>query len=363
MPATTELRFERSDDEDLAARAGVSLEAVQLLRGSEVVDLHIESFIPPRLWGYDLLDRHDSHGLGGRFFGHLDFPRALDGGLTAGMWSVATNILRGKKGRLAAVKANIEGLAETVGRTDDAMRVVRTFAEYERARAEGAHAVLLSVQGGNAFEAAPDGPLAIPDRLLTRVTVVHLSNNCYGDTSSPASFLTAARGLTDAGRTFVEQLNEGRIFVDLAHISEKGFFDAVEVHDRDQPLLVTHTGVDGVRPMWRNLTDDQLAAVAETDGAIGIIFQADFLKRPGGPKDGRMVIEHIRHIIDTIGEDHAALGSDYDGFITPPKDLRDGGVAFPRLVQYMLDEGWAAERIQKILGGNFLRTFRALRPE
>jgi membrane dipeptidase len=277
------------------------------------------------------------------------------------MWSVATNILRGKKGRLAAVKANLAGLADTVERTEGAMRVVRTSAEYDVARRDGAHAVLLSVQGGNAFEAAEDGPLSIPDRLLTRVTVVHLSNSCYGGTSSPASF--GSRGLTDRGRHFIEQLNEGRIFVDLAHISRQGFFDAVEVHDRDQPLLVTHTGVDGVRPMWRNIDDEQLAAVADTDGVVGIIFQADFLKRPRGPKDGRMVIEHLRHVIDTVGEDYAAIGSDYDGFITPPPDLRDGGVAFPRLVQYMLDEGWSAERIQKILGKNFLRTFRALRPD
>jgi membrane dipeptidase len=355
-------RYERTTDEDLATRASVSLEAVQLLRSSEVVDLHIESFIPPRLWGYDLLERHGTLALGGRFFGHLDFPRALDGGLTAGMWSVATNILRGKKGRLAAVKANLERLAETVDETGDAMRVVRTHAEYMAARRDGAHAVLLSVQGGNAFEAAEEGPLAIPDRRLTRVTVVHLSNSCYGGTSSPASFMNGSPGLTDRGRLFVEQLNEGRIFVDLAHISRKGFFDAVEVHDRDQPLIVTHTGVAGVRPMWRNIDDEQLAAVADTDGVVGIIFQADFLARRGGPKDGRMVIEHLRHVIDTIGEDHAAIGSDYDGFITPPPDLRDGGVAFPRIAQYMLDEGWSPGRIQKILGGNFLRTFRTLRP-
>ncbi len=354
---------ERTPDDALAKRAGVSLEAVQLLRSSEVIDLHIESYIPPRLWGYDLAKRHGTGPSGGRFFGHLDFPRAVDGGLTGGMWSVATNILRGKKGRLAAVKDNLAHLKERVDATGGALRIVRSHAEYRAARAQGAHGVLLSVQGGNAFEAAPDGPLAIPDRLLTRVTVVHLSNSCYGGTSSPASFTSKDWGLTDMGRRFVEQLNEGRIFVDLAHISEQGFWDAVEVHDTDQPLLVTHTGVDGVRPMWRNLNDEQLAAVADTDGAVGIIFADQFLKRPGGPKDGRMVIEHIRHVIDTVGDDYVALGSDYDGFITPPADLRDGALAFARLVQYMLEEGWSSDRIQKILGDNFLRTFRALRPD
>jgi len=92
----------------------VSLAAVQLVRDAELVDLHIESYIPPRLWGYDLFERHDRHFLGGRYFGHLDLPRALDGGLTGGMWSIATNIARGARGRYAALRDNVAGLRATV---------------------------------------------------------------------------------------------------------------------------------------------------------------------------------------------------------------------------------------------------------
>jgi membrane dipeptidase len=335
---------------------------VQLLYGSEVFDLHIESFIPPRLWGYDLHEKHDPPPLGGRLFGHLDFPRAIEGGLTGGMWSISTNILRSARKRLEIVRRNFDDLRATVERNGSQMRVVRTFAEYQRARADGLHAALLCIQGGNALEAAPEGPAAIPDRLLTRVTVVHLSNSCYGTTSSPFA-LTSKRGLTDRGREFVQQLDAERVFVDLAHINVPGFWDAVEVHDSSLPLLVTHTGVDGVRDMWRNIDDAQIRAVADTGGTIGIIFQAGFLARSGGPKDGRMVVEHMQHVIDVAGDEFVSLGTDYDGFIVPPKDLRDGGVAFARLVHYMLERGWSEERVRRVLGENFLRTFRMLRPD
>ena len=157
------------------------------------------------------------------------------------------------------------------------------------------------------------------------------------------------------------QLNARRIFVDLAHIHERAFFDAVAVHDRTQPLLVTHTGVRGVRSMWRNLTDAQLRAVADTGGTVGIIFAEPFLKRPGGPRDAGMVVEHIAHVVDTVGDAHVSIGSDFDGAITPPPDLH-GADCYPRLVQHMLDRGWREDRIRKALGANFLRALGMLRP-
>ncbi|HEX5097560.1 MAG TPA: membrane dipeptidase, partial [Acidimicrobiia bacterium] len=350
-------------DEELVRRAGVSMEAVQLLRSSEVVDLHLESYIPPRIWGFDLAVRHDPPPLRGYFFGHLDFPRALDGGLTGAMWSIATNILRTKRGRLATLKKNVAGLAAAFDRTGGAIRPVRTHAEYVAARREGAHAALIAVQGGNALEAAGDAVAdAVPDRLLTRVTLVHLSNSCYGGTSSPANVLTGERGLTNAGRELVRQLDAARIYVDLAHVSKRGFWDAVEVHDKGLPLLVTHTGVDGVKPMWRNVDDAQIRAVADTGGVIGIIVAENFLRPRGGPRDGRLLVDHMAHAIDAGGEDCVAIGTDYDGFIHPPKDLRDGALGYVRLVQHMLDRGFTDTRIRKILGDNFLRTFRRMRP-
>lgn len=364
-PGSDRFRVDIPDDPTLARRAKVSLEAVQLLRNSEVIDLHVESFIPPRLWGYDLLERHGLGVLRGRLFGHLDFPRALEGGLSGAMWSISTNVLRRKVDRVRTLQDNVATLRRLMEQTDGAMVPVRNHREYEAARRAGAHAGLLAVQGGNAYDGATGELGELTDHWITRVTVVHLTNSSYGRTSSPAHRLRlpfSKHLLTPRGRSLVERLNHDRIFVDLAHINEKGFWAALDVHDRTQPAIVTHTGVDAVTKHWRNLGDAQVRAIADTGGVIGVMFQTAFLKRRGGPKDGRMVVEHLKHIIDVAGEDAAALGTDYDGMIVPPRELREGAYGYVRLVQHMLDAGFSESLIQKILGANFLRAFAELRP-
>jgi membrane dipeptidase len=341
---------------EVAALVGASREAVELVWSSEVVDLHLESFIPPRLWGYDLHERHSYLvPLGGRFFGHVDFPRALEGGLTGAMWSIATNITRLAGGRARHLDDNVRGLARSID-AHLGMKVVTSHTEWVAARARGLHAALVTVQGGNAFEGKPyENPLG----LVTRVTVVHLSNSIFGDTSSPLR-LRGERGLTPKGADFITWLNQERIFVDLAHAGPKTFWGAVAAHDRTQPLIVTHTGASAIHPMWRNIDDAQIKAVADTGGVIGVILQSSFLGR--NVADGRAVLDHLEAFIRAGGEECAAIGSDYDGFIIPPADLRDGATAYYRLVTYMLERGWSEARIRGILGENFLRSFRALRP-
>lgn len=345
----------------VAGRLGISVEAVDLCRDAELVDLHIDTFIPPRLWGYDPLVRHEGGPLGRHFFGHLDLYRLADGGVDGAMWSITTNPLRPARSRWTTFQRNLLRLEALVARSKGHLAIATTASGYRAARARGAHVVLPSIQGGNALDAAPHGVASIPDGRIVRITLVHLTNSRLGTTSAPFSWLQAHKGLTHAGRAFVRQCNQERVFVDLAHIHPQGFWDAVEEHDREQPLIATHTGVDGVRRHWRNLDDDQIRAVAETGGVVGVIFSTAFLRRRGGPVDGRMVVEHLEHIIRVGGEQAAAIGTDYDGAISPPPDL-PGGDAMPRLVQHMLDAGWSDGRIRGVLGENFLASFARLRP-
>ncbi len=349
------------DDAACATRLGCSLEAVQLARRAEIVDLHVDTFIPVRLWRYDILARHRGALFGRRFFGHLDLPRLVDGCLAAAMWSVTTNPFRRTSGRWQVFLRNLRALRRLIAGSGGRLVEARNVREYRAARATGAHACLLAIQGANAVQGAPAGVASIPDDCVVRATLVHLTNSVYGATSSPLHKMRAEKGLTAAGRSLIAQLNARRVFVDLAHVHERTFHDAVAVHDRTQPLIVTHTGVAGVRPHWRNLTDAQIKAVADTGGTIGIIFNEPFLSRPGGPRDGAMVIEHVEHVIRVAGEEFVSLGSDYDGAITPPPDLA-GAETYPRLVQHMLDRGFGEARIRKVLGENFLRAFEMLRP-
>jgi membrane dipeptidase len=310
-----------------------------------------------RLWRYDIHERHQEGVpvLRGRFMGHLDLPRIEDGGLSSAMWSVTTNPFRTKRGRWKTVQKNFRKLRQVIDETDE-LEVASTYQQYMDARARGKHVCLLSIQGGNALTAAHDGELPDPD--LLRVTLVHLTNSELGQSSQPIQ-LQPARGLSAQGREMVQMLNQRRVFVDLAHIARRAFWEAIEVHDKSQPILVTHTGVDAVTPHWRNIDDDQIRAIADTGGVVGVMFHRTFLQRPG-PQDRTMVLDHLEHIIDVAGEDFAALGSDYDGAIHPPDDLKSGD-SYPRLIQEMLDRGWSTGRIEKVLGANFLRSLRELR--
>ncbi|MCW5892459.1 MAG: membrane dipeptidase [bacterium] len=344
-----------------ARRLGVSREAVELVRAGDTIDLHLDTMIPPRLWGYDPLVRHTGGPFGRHFFGHADLPRLRDGGVAGALWSLTTNPFRSAGARLRAYRTNRARLRALAARSGGALVEADTLAGYRAARARGAHVCLPSIQGANAVEAAPDGVAELAHDGIVRVTLVHLTNAVYGATSSPLGAARRDKGLTAAGRRLVEELDAHRIFVDLAHIHERAFFDAVSVHDRSRPLLVTHTGVTGVRPHWRNLTDAQLRAIADSGGTIGIIFQAGFLARPGGPRDAGMIAEHVLHVMRVVGDDFVSLGSDYDGAITPPPDL-PGVDHYPRVVQQLLDRGVGTEPLRKLLGGNFLRVLGALRP-
>jgi membrane dipeptidase len=349
-----------TDTSALAARLGCSTEAVALTHSADVVDLHVDTFIWTRTVGYDVRARHAGGPLGRRFGGHVDLPRLADGGVTGAMWSITTNPFRTASSRWDVFLANLETLRALVRGADGTLAEARTLADYADARARGAHACFLAIQGLNAVEAAPDGVASIPDDCVVRATLVHLTNSVYGGTSSPLGAF-AGRELTDAGRDAVRAMNGRRVFVDLAHVHEQAFWDVVAVHDKTQPLIDTHTGVAGVTPHWRNLTDAQVKAVADTGGVVGIIFAEEFLRRPGGPEDAAMIVEHAEHVIDVAGEDVVAFGSDYDGMIVPPPDVA-GVDAYPKLVQHMLDRRWREERIRKALGGNFLRALGMLRP-
>jgi membrane dipeptidase len=343
-----------------ARQLGVSREAVELYLATDVIDLHIDSFLWTRAFRYNLRRRHGHGFFGARFYGHVDFPRIREASITGATWVITTNPWRRSETRPDIFLENLRRLQGIFDSVPNDFQVVRSVAEYRRARRAGKHGAFIGIQGGNALDRDRDALDLIPDNLVLRVTIVHLSSSRIGVTSAPTA-MRRGEGLSDFGRDFVRRLNERKIFVDLAHINRRGFFDAVEVHDRSQPLLVTHTGVAGVTPHWRNVDDEQLRAVAGTGGTVGVIYHCAFLGDPywrGGSAE-RLVC-HLAHIVDTVGEDHASLGSDWDGAIVTPRDMPTC-LELPRLVDLMLRRGWSAERIRKILGGNFLRVVEALR--
>ncbi|MDQ1503980.1 MAG: rane dipeptidase [Actinomycetota bacterium] len=390
-----ERRFRRADWGREGGAGPVSTPALELYRTCEVVDLHIETFVWTRLFGYDLARAHDSGPTRARYLGQADLPRLIAAGLSGAVLSIATNPGRRRGTRTATLLANIDRLrtiaslpspntstssspsaspSPSVSQSSAVSRspcsagftprpsatVVGDAGGYGRARAGGQLAVFLAVQGGNAFDTAGDVRL-LPDGALVRVTLMHLTDSALGATSSPLGRSRGRGRLTAAGGAMVKVLNERRILVDLAHAAKPTFWDALAVHDPALPPVVSHTGVSGVRPSWRNLDDDQIRAIADRGGVVGIMYHRGFLGRPARRVGAEAIVRHLEHAIAVGGEDVAALGSDWDGLIVTPRDMPTA-LDLPVLVDRMLARHWPEARIRRVLGANALRLIAAIRP-
>lgn len=163
-------------------------------------------------------------------------------------------------------------------------------------------------------------------------------------------------GLTEAGRSLVGECLRLGMIVDTSHMTVKGFWD---VADEGAPLVATHSNAYAISPSARNLTDDQLRAIGETNGMVGLNFGTMFL-RPDGKRDPVGALDyactHLAHMIELAGEEHVGLGSDFDG-APMPQGLRHAG-DLPILVQRMRDFGFGADLIKKLCRGNWLAFLR-----
>jgi membrane dipeptidase len=350
----------RADPTAWARSLGVSREAIDLYLESEVIDLHVDSFIWHRILGRDPTKRRDPwFPVPGIAFGHADLPRLREAQVAGAAWIVTTNPLREAEDRVETLQRNVTTLVRLLDSAPEQTAIVTTASEYRAARARGLHASFIGIQGGNALDHDFGALDRLRPGLLLLVTLLHLSSSLLGTTSSPLGSLVRD-GLESRGIELVGRLDQHRIFVDLAHASPKTFWDVVRVHDPARPLMVSHTGVAGVHRHWRNVDDPQIRAVAASGGVVGVIFHAPFLGDPllAGRVDS--VARHLEHLRNAGGEDVAALGSDWDGSIVTPRDMPTC-LELPRLVDALLRRKYPPEGIVKLLGKNFLRALSDLR--
>lgn len=350
--------WQRPNAEELVLRLGISRAAAELYLASEVIDLHVESFSFTRSFGYDLLKRHELGWNRAFLFGQADLPRLLEIGLSGAIWSITANPLRPPEDRGESFPRHLGDLKERFEGAAPHVEFVRSAREYRTARARGKQAAFIGVQGANALPRELDElALLLPD--LVKICLLHLTSSAVGSTSTP-SFLPGSKPRLGArGVELIRLMNERRVLVDLAHIHERAFWEAVAHSDPSTPLIVSHTGVSAVHPHWRNLDDAQLRAVADRGGTIGLIYHSEFLG--DGLFRGKLssLVRHIRHTLDVVGDEHVSLGSDWDGLICTPRDMPTC-LELPRLVEALLRSGVRETSVAKILGLNFLRVLEAI---
>jgi membrane dipeptidase len=165
--------------------------------------------------------------------------------------------------------------------------------------------------------------------------------------------------LTEPGRQLVRACNRLGILLDLSHINDRGFRDVAELSDA--PLVATHSNAHALCQSSRNLTDEQLAVIRDSDGIVGVNFAVTFLRADGQNLPAEtgldVIVRHVDHLAERMGIDHVAFGSDFDGAVVP--DALGGVAGLPLLVDALREAGYDEEAIAKITHENWLRVLRA----
>ena len=333
-----------------AIGVAVSSEARAVHDAATVIDLHADT---PKLMsrGYDLFKRHSPSWPIKRYGGHIDVPRMREGNLKAQFFALWT-FPKPERGCAAEIHRQLDALESAAHAQPEALALV-TRASEVRAAASPQRLGFRGIEGGQALEGRIENLEVFARRGVRYLGLLHFSKNALG---CPAFGYGRdhSQGLTPFGIEVVDACARLGVLVDLAHLNRKGFFDAVL--RKPGPLLVSHTGVAGVTEHWRNIDDEQIRAVADTGGAVGIIFAPRFV---GGELEA--VVDHLLHVIKIGGEDSVALGSDWDGFVRPAGGLDDPS-KLPLLTEALLRRGLSPESIHKLLGGNVLRILEAVPP-
>ncbi len=342
-----------------AKRLNISKEAIDLYLDSEIIDPHTVSYVWKRVLGYDMNKRHKAKPFGAGFLSQVDFPRCLEANMSGMVWDITTNPLRTDKTKLEVTQNNIKAILADINKNSDKFQFVSSYKDYQEALKANKVASWISIQGGQAIDNDIENIDKIPE--IHRITLVHFTKSKIG----ASNFDTRNKdiGLSEFGKRFVEKMLEKKVMVDLSHINRKGFFDALDIMPKEIPPIVTHTGVNGVCKSWRNIDDDQIKAIAERNGTIGIIYYPKYISNKYITKSScDDIVKHMEHLIKISGEDYVTLGSDYDGMITLPSDMPD--ITYqPVMVQKMLNRNWSPKRIKKILAYNFLRVVKSVKPE
>ena len=274
----------------------------------------------------------------------IDFPKMRTGGLDAAFFAVDVTL---------AVKNHLTYALDAIGFFDselemhgDDVVLAKSAGDIMRAKQDGKLAVVLAIENSDGVE----GSVNVL-RMLHRVGVrsIGLTHDVSSLAADGNAEARSRGGLTRFGVRLVEAMNDLGMLVDVSHISEAGFWDVMEVSQR--PVIASHSNCKSVCDHSRNLSNEQIRALAKNGGSMGITFVPRFVDK-SAPSFNRL-LDHVDHAVQLVGADHVGIGSDFDGGGT----LLDDATSFPRISEGLLARGHPEGDVLKILGGNHLRVF------
>jgi membrane dipeptidase len=330
--------------------------------------------------------------------GHIDIPRMREGGMNAIFFSIWID---GRTmGPLAIQKAldQIDAVHQNVRKYSNDLALARSADDVRRAHDQGKIAVLMGIEGGHMLGNDIRMVRIYSDLGVRYMTLSHFYNDEWADSSTDKP---AHNGLTDYGKEIVREMNRQGMLVDISHVSDKTFYDALAVSKA--PLIASHSSCRALCNHPRNMTDEMIKALAAKGGVIQINYEKSFIdqsykdaldKQSGGvvelfeqlkkqcgddeaclgkkmaeqekqaTAEGKLphvswerIVEHIDHVVTLVGPDHVGLGSDFDGASMP--DGMDDVTHLPLITDALLKKGYSETDIRKILGENTLRVLAA----
>jgi len=288
--------------------------------------------------------------------GHVDLPRARRGGIGAMLTAIYVRNEHLPQSALIQTFRGVDLLKRTLAASNGQMVLIRTVAQLVECLEHGLFGTILHYEGAEAID--PEfATLRLSYELgLRSLGLVWSRPNIFAEGVGPDN---RNRGLTGLGRQLVRECNQLGILIDVSHLNEAGFWDVLATSTR--PIVASHSNARALCNVERNLTDEQIQALAQSGGLIGINFHVGFVVEgamSGADVPLAAVVDHIDHIAGLVGVDHVAFGSDFDG-ATMPEQLRDAA-HLGNLIDELQRRGYDDQAIAKICRDNWLRVFRAV---
>jgi len=364
----------------------VAQKAAALAHSTTIVDTHID--VPYRL--YHAWEDLSKQTTGGDF----DYPRAVAGGLDAPFMSIYVPAEREGNGAKSLADTLIDIVAQIASTWPEKFALARTPAEVDANRRKGLLSLPMGMENGSPIEGDLSNIQHFYSRGIRYITLTHGRDNHISDSSYDTTHTW--HGLSPFGREVVREMNRVGIMVDISHVTDDAFYDALEV--TQAPLIASHSSCRAFTPGFeRNMSDSMIVALAQNGGVIMINFGASFLNGEYMQKEeiGRRevldhlrsrglryrdkeaqeyiadykkthplpivtaaaVADHIDHVVALVGVDHVGIGSDFDGVgDSLPEGLKDVS-GYPNLLAELLRRGYSDEDIAKICSGNIFRVW------
>jgi membrane dipeptidase len=330
--------------------------ALQLHRDAIVVDSHCDTLLEVMGVDWKTNGTKPPRSLGEKSTnGQVDIPRLIEGGVDVQIFAAYIEP-QYKVGPLAVKRGlqMIDAFHTEIAKYQDKISFATKYEEIMNTVKNHRIAALLSFEGGEPLS----GDLGLL-RMFYRLGIraITLTWNQRNEIADGVGEKRTKSGLTEFGVQAIKEMNRLGIVIDVSHLSETGFYDVIET--TNAPIIASHSNAQALCNHPRNLTDDQIRAVAKNGGVIGMCFSPSFIDQNEEQRTIDRLLDHVDHVRKLVGCEHLGIGSDFDGFPGIPKGLEDV-TKMPMITKGLLARGYSEEDIRKILGGNYLRIFERI---